>query len=92
MMCLGQIGRYEMSDKPENPPAYTEAGPLHGLPIPGMTLRDYLAGQVDVSVYNPITAFKNSKGHGPNIPKLAEYVAKIRMIEADAMLKEGDND
>ena len=82
-----------MSDTPKNPQAFPQpvsispAGDEH-IAYEGMTLRDYFAGQVDVSVYNPNTSYCLAKGHEPTIAELAAYIAEIRMIEADAMLKE----
>lgn len=52
----------------------------------GMSLRDYFAASVDVAVYMPYQTFKDSKGRHPTIGELAEYIASIRVIEADAML------
>ena len=56
-------------------------------PVGGMTLRDYFAASVNVGEYFPIETFKNSYGRKPNFKELAEYIAQIRMLEADAMLK-----
>lgn len=84
-----------MTDKPNNPQAYPLL--IEG-PTPqnghqqdyheGMTLRDYFAGQVDVSAYRPAETFKDANGRAPTGGELAEFIAKIRMVEADAMLKE----
>lgn len=52
----------------------------------GMTLRDYFAANADVTEYTPIDAFERSFGRSPTIKELAEYIAQIRLVEADAML------
>ena len=54
----------------------------------GMSLRDWFAGQVDVSLYKPLATLADKIGRQPNMEELAEYIAKIRIIEADAMLAE----
>jgi hypothetical protein len=54
---------------------------------PGMSLRHYFASHVDVSVYDPINTFRNARGREPSVEELATYVAEIRMLEADALLK-----
>ena len=54
----------------------------------GMSLRDWFAGQVDVSLYKPLATLEDKIGRRPNMEELAEYIAKIRIIEADAMLAE----
>ena len=92
-----------MTDKPENPQTYLrhegveKAGgfaypqfPDRRFHVEGcsMTLRDYFAGQVDVSVYEPKASFERANGRSATIDELASYIAEIRMIEADAMLKE----
>jgi hypothetical protein len=51
-----------------------------------MTLRDYFAGQCDVRAYGPGEAYELAYGRRPTISELAAYIAKIRLIEADAML------
>lgn len=55
--------------------------------LPDMTLRDWFAGQCDVSAYSPCAAFELANGKNPTIDELAEYIAEIRLIEADAMLR-----
>ena len=76
---------------PENPPAFPLPAVVNGNGdqtegAPGMTLRDYFAGQADVSAYGPVDAFHRARGHRPTIDELAAYIAEIRYIEADAML------
>lgn len=81
-----------MSDtnkQPDNPPAFPRSEGGEGsfsLPQSGMTLRDWFAGQADVSVYNPLETLRAKLGRSPLMEELAAYVADIRRIEADAML------
>lgn len=51
-----------------------------------MSMRDYFAAQCDVSVYTPFNNLKEIHGRNPTVGELAEYIAGVRMIEADAML------
>jgi hypothetical protein len=53
----------------------------------GMTLRDYFAASVDVSIYQPLVMLKNKINRDPTVAELAAYIADIRMVEADALLK-----
>jgi hypothetical protein len=53
---------------------------------PGMSLRDWFAGQADVAIYEPLQTLKAKLSRQPTISELATYVAEIRTIEADAML------
>lgn len=53
----------------------------------GMTLRDYFAASVDVSIYQPLEMLKNKIKRDPTVAELAAYIADIRMVEADALLK-----
>jgi len=74
-----------MTNKPDNPPAFPRAGDeVHR----GMTLRDYFAGQVDVSVYTPLTTFELEHSKKPTVIELAKFIAEIRYHGADAMLAE----
>lgn len=60
---------------------------LHGSGAPaGMSLRDYFAGQCDPSAYTPFNNLKEILGRHPTVGELAEYIAGIRFIEADAMI------
>lgn len=56
--------------------------------FPGMSLRDWFAGQCDLVPYNPAETFKDANGRYPTTKELADYISKIRHIEADAMLAE----
>jgi hypothetical protein len=56
----------------------------------GMTLRDWFAGQADVTAYFPMESFCLNNNRQPTITELAEYIAKIRLIEADAMIAARD--
>lgn len=78
-----------MSDKiDDGGPAF----PLFGDMLPtdygfaGMSLRDWFAGQADVSAYNPAETYRDNHGKSPSVEELAAYIASIRYIEADAML------
>lgn len=66
-----------MTDKPENPPAFPRLGEGFGSPkydTPGMTLRDWFAGQ---ALANPeMLSFKR------------EHAARMSYEIADAMLAE----
>ena len=62
---------------------------------PPVSLRDYLAANVDVSVYTPIDAWRKCYSYlarPPNTGELANYISVIRYIEADAMLAERAED
>lgn len=64
--------------------------PLHNdlLPIDSrLTLRDYFAAHADVSAYRPIEVLTGKLGRGPTMQELAAYIADIRLMEADAILK-----
>ena len=74
---------------PNNPPAFPRTGEGFGNPrydAPGMSLRDWFAGQCDISAYGPAEAFRIANRRHPTINELAYYIARIRYIEADAML------
>ena len=53
----------------------------------GMSLRDWFAGQLDIPwpIAERVAALWN--GHEPNIEETMEVRAKLRWMEADAMLK-----
>jgi len=53
----------------------------------GMTLRDYFAAHADVSIYTPLDNLTAKLNRKPTVGEMAEYIASIRTIEADAMLK-----
>lgn len=67
-------------------PAFPVAGSEHGYPVAGMSMRDYFAAKCDVAVYTPFNNLNASLGRRPTVGELAEYIAGIRFIEADAML------
>lgn len=58
--------------------------------FPGLSLRDWFAGQADVSAYQPKDTLEHKLGRVVTIDELAAYIAKIRLIEADAMLAARD--
>lgn len=53
---------------------------------PGLTKREWFAGQCNIDVYTPIETFERAHGRKASISELAAYIAEIRFIEADAML------
>jgi hypothetical protein len=53
----------------------------------GMTLHDYFAAHADVSLYTPLENLTAQLHRKPTIGEMAEYIAGIRTIEAEAMLK-----
>lgn len=52
----------------------------------GLSVRDYFAAKADVWIYGPADALTTKLGRRPTMKELAEYVAQIRWLEADAML------
>ena len=84
--------------KPENPPAFPHTRVYshacndlfnQELPMSGLSMRDFFAAKADVARYGPQEAFEIANGgKRPTIKELAEYIAAIRYVEADAMLKE----
>jgi len=52
----------------------------------GMSVRDYFAAKCDISQYAPVDVFYRTYGRNPDASELAEMIATIRYIEADAML------
>lgn len=54
----------------------------------GMSLRDYFAAKVDVSVYTPFENLKANHGRPPTVGEMAEYISALRYIEADRMISE----
>lgn len=55
--------------------------------LPRLTLRDYYAAHVDITIYRPIEALTGRLGRGPSMKELAAYIAEIRLMEADAIMK-----
>jgi hypothetical protein len=54
----------------------------------GMSLREYYASKCDVSLYKPADALERKYEKLPTMQELADYIAAIRFLEADAMIKE----
>ena len=52
----------------------------------GMTLRDYFAGQCNVLAYFPYETLLKKLERSPTEDELADFIARIRLSEADAML------
>lgn len=72
-------------DKSHGGPAFAHGDPVHG-GDPGMSLRDYFAGQFAASI--PIRSWDDEDGKTP--PNVLESWAKGCYAAADAMLKERD--
>lgn len=70
-------------------PCHTKASRTasNDAPFPG-DLRDWFAGQCDVSVYRPLETLRDKLGRAGTIAEVAAYIVKIRTIEARAMLRE----
>ena len=90
-----------MSNTNDGGPAYpfgqvseVTGQPINGYHNDGMSLRDYFAGQCDIEAYTPINTFELRYGRKPKVEELADYIAEIRYLEADAMLaqREGGGD
>lgn len=71
-----------------NAPAYPNARAYACGPIDGMTIRATMAMHVDITAYDPIGTFKGNHARYPTINELAEYIAFIRVREADALIAE----
>lgn len=54
--------------------------------VGGMTLRDHFAAKADVSLYGPADVLATKLGRMPTMKELAECIAQLRLLEADAML------
>lgn len=91
------------SEQNDGGPAFPVPGeqqyehPVHGVIFPssvygsrydpGMTLRDWFAGQADIP-WNVLHAMLVQRGeHEPTSGRVAEYRANMKYIEADAMLE-----
>ena len=53
----------------------------------GMSLRDYFAAKCDIDVYAPVDSLYRELGRNPTVNEMADWIADVRFIEADAMLK-----
>lgn len=53
----------------------------------GMTLLDYFAAKCDIDVYAPVDSLYRKLGRNPTVNEMADWIADVRFIEADAMLK-----
>lgn len=62
------------------------AGPVLASDV--LELRDYFAAKVDLTPYGVREALESKLDRVPTMAELAEYIAKIRHLEADAMLAE----
>ncbi|WP_042298938.1 hypothetical protein [Paraburkholderia kururiensis] len=54
---------------------------------PRLTLLDYYAAHVDVQIYRPIETLLARLGRPPSMSELAAYVAELRLMEAQAIMK-----
>ncbi len=73
-----------MRDEPENPPAFPSVchgDPGHPASIPGMSLRDWFAGQAIAGLLSGLGAQTLS-------PAAAEITAAEAFLTADAMLEQ----
>jgi hypothetical protein len=52
----------------------------------GLSKREAFALAVDVNAYRPIDTFEIAHGRRPTVEELADYIASVRLIEADALL------
>jgi len=70
-------------------PAFPHDAPVNGYrcPGPGMSMRDYLAAHADVPWTEVAITFIKKKGRDATVSELADYVAEIRYVMADAMLQ-----
>ncbi|AXT88320.1 hypothetical protein CJ015_07120 [Bordetella bronchiseptica] len=73
----------DVTDTAERDRQYTLA---RAAAVGGMTLRDYFAAKADVSLYGPADALATKLGRMPTMKELAECIAELRLLEADAML------
>jgi hypothetical protein len=53
---------------------------------PVATLRDQFAMACDVSMFRPAETYRDMLKRNPTIEELASHIARIRYIEADAMM------
>lgn len=54
---------------------------------PGMTMRDFFASHANPALYKPLETLTAKLGRHPSVGELADYIADVRFVEADAMLK-----
>lgn len=52
----------------------------------GVTIRDYFAAKADVSAYIPAQTLAATLGRECTLLELADFIASIRFLEADAMI------
>ncbi|MNY17517.1 hypothetical protein D3C86_1508390 [compost metagenome] len=52
----------------------------------GLTVRDYFAAKADIEVYAPVDTLYRKLGRNPTVNEMADWIAEVRFIEADAML------
>lgn len=55
--------------------------------VPGMSLRDWLVGHVDIPWEVATRIAREWNGHEPDTCEICEVRAKLRLMEADAILK-----
>lgn len=70
-----------------NFPSY-QGGSGGGVDMYEKRLRDYFAVHCDVSLYNPQQTLESKLDRSATIKELADFIAEIKLIEADAMLAE----
>ena len=53
----------------------------------GASLRDYFAAHANPELYKPLEILTAKLKRHPSVGELANYIANLRFIEAEAMLK-----
>lgn len=57
---------------------------------PGLTRRQYFAAHVDISDFKPMAVLEQKHGYGKvTVAQLADHIAELRFMLADAMIAEG---
>jgi len=53
----------------------------------GISLRDYFAAKANIEVYAPVDTLYRTLGRNPTVDEMAAWIADVRFIEADAMIR-----
>lgn len=77
----------ELAGGPAFPYTTQDMGSTNGV-VAGISMRDYFASKVDLRPYGVLDSLESQIGHRATIGEVADYIAKIRYLEADAMLAE----
>ena len=51
------------------------------------SLRDYFAAKANIEVYAPVYLLYRMLGRNPTVDEMAAWIAEVRFIEADAMIR-----